>query len=113
MNNTLKELLDTDFKINEEGKLIGYFTLKRINEIEKLIENLYEENKQLKKELKQEKEFSKDSYHKFEVMYHRINEVIEYIKELCTDPDETIVHYGDDIDPNFIINILKGENNNE
>lgn len=37
MNKSLKELLDTVFTANEEGILVGSFTLDRINEIAETI----------------------------------------------------------------------------
>lgn len=37
MNKSLKELLDTEFTANEEGILVGSFTLDRINEIAETI----------------------------------------------------------------------------
>lgn len=38
---SLKELLDTTFSINENGEMVGEFTLKRINMIGDILTNQY------------------------------------------------------------------------
>ncbi len=44
---TLQDLLPNEFYINKEGNMVAEISLKRINNIASVINNLYDENKKL------------------------------------------------------------------
>ena len=48
---SLKELLECEFTIDEEGNMVGLIPLNKINMISDILINLQEENQKLKKRL--------------------------------------------------------------
>lgn len=77
---SLKDLLDTTFSINDNGEMIGEFTLKRINMIGDILTQQYEEIERLTKRLEESQlaflQVNKDK--------QRLENIIKKVKEYIT-----------------------------
>jgi hypothetical protein len=54
---SLKDLLDTTFSINDNGEMVGEFTLKRINMIGDILTQQYKEIERLENIIKEVREY--------------------------------------------------------
>ena len=108
---SLRELLDTEFTINDKMEMVGTFTLDRINMISDILNNLQEENENLKDYLKIMEKGKDNNLNRFLDYKQRNEKAIEYIKENATYDEEYKVfcddlRYDDCLD---LLNILKGD----
>ena len=78
---SLRELLDTDFISDDNGSMIGIFTLERINMISDIITNLQQENERLENNNQDMQEEMARTWEKENNYKSRIEKVVKILQE--------------------------------
>lgn len=111
-DNEMKAMYDCITSLQEENEYSNHCNeelRKKITNLEYKIERLEENNKHLKELCNKYEEEHKTTFEEWKKDIEANKKAIEYINEMCLCSDG-YANYGDDLRPEYIINILQGDN---